>query len=349
MKRNEKKQTDHRFLKHIVFICLIILSCSGITQAKTKLTGQSIMKFLNIGIGAKAAGMGDSFINCASDASIFFWNPAGISILEGNHVFFDQNSWIADINQYSFAYTKSLNRFGSLGFGFTYLDYGKIYGTTIDLVAASAGSFEYIETGLLNVKNYSIGLAYARSISSSFSVGGLIKYVYSGLDKNTLITEDGNRILENNLGAFAIDFGTRFNTGYKDLTFSMALRNFSRETHYPEMIQGFYLPLIFSLGFSVDAFGFLPFIPEDHVFTVAFTGLHPMDFLEKVNLGFEYSFKNSLYVRGGYKINYSLEDMSLGFGYVKKLSDNRSLGFDYSFSNMKFFNAVNRYSLVFSF
>ena len=328
---------------------LIICMFTTLSYGQTRLTAQSIMKFLNLGIGAKYSGMADTYVSKSPDASIVFWNVAGLADVENNSLFFDQNYWFADIKQYSFAYSHSFGPYGIVGISSSVMDYGDIYGTTIDLVAAGSGSFEYVDTGKLNVSNFFVALSYARAISDQFSIGVNMKYAYSDLGNSTVIQNGQTESIANRLGAWAIDLGTWYRTGYKDLSFSMALRNFSREENYPRMEQRYYLPLIFSLGLSVNALQIISEDVSEHTLLVSINGLHPMDYLEKGNLGLEYSYDNRFFLRTGYKINYSLESYSVGLGVRHSLSENMYLVFDYSYAYLRYFSGANRFSLSFSF
>ena len=314
-------------------------------SAQTTFTAQSIMKFLDISVGARAAGMGDAFITNGDDLAVAFWNPAGIAQLEGVHTMVDVNLWISDIHQYSLAASRDLGTYGVVALTFTTMDYGDIYGTTIDLVSAQSGSFEYIETGKVKVSNFAVGLVYARAISDQFSVGGQIRYAYSGLGSNIVQVNGSAESIDNNLGALAFDMGTRFNTKFDDLTFSMSLRNFSSELRYPLMSQGYYLPLVFTLGISIDAGAFIFSDNSIHSLVVSVNGLHPMDYSEKLNFGAEYGFYKEFFVRAGYKINYSVESFSTGFGVRYPLSDAEYLQLDYAFSAMDYFGGVQRVSI----
>jgi hypothetical protein len=333
------------FKKYTVLITLIISVLLGQSEAQTKLSAQSVMKFLNISIGARAAGMGDSFINNGDDISVAFWNPAGIGQINGFNTMVEMNRWISDVSQYSFVASKDIGDLGVFGVTFTMMDYGEIHGTTIDLVSAGSGAFEYIETGNVSVSNFALGLVYARAISNQFSIGGQVRYVYSGLGSNLIQSTGSPEKLDNNLSALAFDLGTRFNTEFKDLTFSMSLRNFSGEVRYPRMSQGYYLPLLFTLGFSIDAAALI--FPENvmHSLVVSVNGLHPMDYSEKMNIGAEYGFQKQFFLRGGYKFNYSIESYSTGIGLRYPISNEEYLQFDYSFSAIKYFNGVHRISI----
>lgn len=323
----------------------LMTSLSAMSLGQTTLTGQAAMKFLNIGIGARAAGMGYSFVTNTDDLGAVFWNPAGIAHLDGTRAFIDVNSWIADIKQFSFAASHDLGDLGVVGLTFTTMDYGEINGTAIELSAASSGSFEYVETGPVKVTNFAAGITYARAISTQFAVGAQVKYAYSGLGSNAIIQSGGQEIIDNTVSTLAFDFGTTFNTGWRDLTFSMSLRNFSREIRYPRMTQGFYLPVVFTLGFAIDAITLIDPGETSHSLVIAVNGQHPTDYLEKASFGAEYSFEHQWFLRAGYKLNYSIEGLSFGLGARIPFSGAESLQFDYAYSVMEYFDGVHRISL----
>lgn len=331
--------------KYNIFILLLLFCVSESLYSQTKLSAQSVMKFLNVGVGARAAGMGDSFITNGDDVSVSFWNPAGIGHLEGFHAMLELNRWISDIQQYSFAASKDLGMYGVVGLTFTILDYGEIYGTTIDLVSAGSGAFEYVETGNVSVSNFALGVIYSRAISNQFSVGAQIRYVYSGLGSNVIQSGSSTQILDNNLSALSFDLGTRFNTEFKDLTFSMSLRNFSREIRYPKMSQGYYLPLVFSIGFSMNAAALVVSDNSPHSVILSVNGLHPMDYSEKMNMGAEYGFNNQFFLRAGYKFNYDIESLSTGIGIRYPISIDEFIQFDYSYSLTDYFSGIHRITI----
>src|SRR5512146_2945577 len=59
--------------------------------------GTASMEFLKIGVGARASGMGESFVAMANDASALFWNPAGIAQFKDNEVIAAHANWLVDI------------------------------------------------------------------------------------------------------------------------------------------------------------------------------------------------------------------------------------------------------------
>jgi len=80
----------------IVAVCLLLpLTAEGaqIFEKVGTLGGQS----LKIGVGARAAAMGDAYVAIADDATAVYWNPAGIARLSGQSVTVNHTAWPADI------------------------------------------------------------------------------------------------------------------------------------------------------------------------------------------------------------------------------------------------------------
>ena len=48
--------------------------------------GTTAAKFLSIGVGSKAVGMGGSYTSIADDATAMYWNPAGLSFHQTKEV-----------------------------------------------------------------------------------------------------------------------------------------------------------------------------------------------------------------------------------------------------------------------
>lgn len=56
-------------------------------------TGSTAANFLNIGPGARAAGMGGAFTAVSEGALATYWNPAGLSTAEGGEIALGHFSW----------------------------------------------------------------------------------------------------------------------------------------------------------------------------------------------------------------------------------------------------------------
>src|SRR5688500_3922781 len=79
--------------------------------------GTSSGTFLKIGVGARATGLGESFVAVANDPSAIYWKPAGIASLQRQEVLLSHVEWPADIRYEHIAYVLPVQRLGgSLGF-----------------------------------------------------------------------------------------------------------------------------------------------------------------------------------------------------------------------------------------
>ena len=77
----------------------------------------------------------------------------------------------------------------------------------------------------------------------------------------------------------------------------MSARNFSNEAQF---VYDIFNSLTFRIGGSMDILSFLPSVNEKHSLEFALEALHPRSYPERVNLGFEYSFRKLGHLRAGY-------------------------------------------------
>src|SRR5262245_48859985 len=97
--RGGLRATGGRELKRATTTILLVgllATSAGATEIFEKV-GTVGVQFLKIGVGARAAAMGEAFTPVADDATALYWNPAGIARIEGNQVSLNHASWPADI------------------------------------------------------------------------------------------------------------------------------------------------------------------------------------------------------------------------------------------------------------
>lgn len=305
-------------------------------HAQLKKVAQTGLQFLKVDMSARAAGMGGAFSMVGEDANAMMYNAAGMTEAENVDIYIARTNWIADISYNAAGIIKNAGNWGTFGLSFRNSDYGEVVGTR---VAGNAQGFE--ETGNLNFGAYAIGGAYARRLSSRFSVGGQIKYAYQHLGSNTL---EGGETVQNQVSGLAYDFGTIYYPGLESLRLGMSLRNFSPQYRYVE--QTFELPLTFRIGFAADVLDF--FDVSNSSLTLAVDALHPRDYTERLHIGAEYWYLDTFAIRGGYKVNYDEESFSLGFGAHQEFGG-IGLKLDYAYSALGIFGTVNRFTLGTSF
>ena len=329
---------DKSIFKVIKFI-IITSFAIGITHTKLNAelikVAQSGYQFLKIDADARAAGMGGAFTLVGSGASSMFYNPAGMAKTTHNLDFFStQTNWLADIRYYSLGITKKLGNLGTVGFSMLSSDYGQITGTRV-----ADNTVGYIETGNVNVEATSLGLSFAKNLTDQFSVGAQIKYVSQNLGI-TLIPDGSEKL--NETDGLAYDFGTIYYPGIKSFCFGMGIRNFSKNFKYED--DSFPLPLTFTMGAALDVMDFLSRFGEDHNLLFEADAVHPIDYSERLNIGWEYGYRKMVFLRSGYKFNHDTESLSFGLGFSLKLSGILTK-VNYSFNDAGDFDPVNRISL----
>ena len=312
-------------------------------QVGLKKLAQSTMNFQLVSISPRASAMGDAYYAVGTGAESIFYNPAGLIESKSTfNVVVDYTQWIADINYIGGAASWNLGNYGAVGISLLSVNYGTIYGTSLDPNTGS--TLGYVDNGTLsNVGAYSFGVSYAKAVSTQFSIGGNIRIAGQNLGENHFT--DGTDV-KNNASKLVFDAGVKYYTGFKNFRFGMAIRNFSsniiREAIYEE------LPLTFTVGTAIDLMDFInPSHSQDDALTLAVDFLHSNNYSERFNIGAEYKFLGMLALRGGYQTNRDLSSYSFGIGLNKSI-DGNEIGVNYSFSKMKIFKNINRLSVEFS-
>jgi hypothetical protein len=325
------------YKRFFVIVALVCFSTMGSVEAQVDLAevGQSTMTFLEVGVSPKAVGMGNAYTTVGDGVQSVFYNPAGLAANSGYNLFVSHTRWIADINYIAGAVSRSLGSFGVVGVNVLTVDYGDIERTLL-LGQADPEGFE--RAGNVDIGAYAIGLSYARQISTQFSMGGQVQFVGQQLGSTQFDTgEQTNRLVKPTL-----NFGVRYDTGYKGFAFGMSMRNFATSAEYEEVSAQ--LPLLFSAGISLDMMEVInPDSDGGSSLIVSSEFLHPNNFSERVNVGGEYSALNGLIaLRGGYQFNRDVAGLTGGFGLAPDVSG-VNLAIDYSYSEMAVFSGVHRF------
>lgn len=307
--------------------------------ATIKKVAQTGLQFLKVDIGARPAGMAGAFTMAGCDANAMFYNPAGMANLKSSFDLFAGNvAWIGGIQYNAAALAKDLGKWGTVGVNAVYCDYGDdIRGTRV-----SSNSKGYEDIGNLDVGAYTAGLAYARSLTNKFTVGGQIKFAQEHLGENILVAN--GPVVENKASGVAYDFGTVFYPGFKSFRLGMSIRNFSNQFKYQQ--NAFQLPLTFTLGFAMDVLDL--FGEHANQLLVEIDAVHPRDYTERINIGAEYELMDMVALRAGYRYNYDEEGLCAGIGLKYTLAG-LGLKFDYAYSDFGVFDAVSRFAIGISF
>jgi hypothetical protein len=320
----------------LLILMIALPACAG----GVKKIAQTGMKWLSIPVGARASAMGGAYTAIANDVSAVFWNPAGVALTDGYHLSLSRTQWIADILVNAGAVSLTDPNWGTFGLCFDVMHWGTFHGTQ-----KINDKPYYVETGDFSPQDWTVGLFYGRRISSQFSFGANIKYIYENLGSTLEGLQDNPRDFTAKMTLFAFDIGTLYYTGFKDLRFGMSLQNFSQEKQY--RIESFPLPLTFKFGVAMDVISLFQTQSAHHV-TLAVDAIHPRDFTERLHVGCEYSYQNKVFLRGGYKTNYDEEGLTVGAGALMEVN-RMAVGIDYSYLFFEHFDPVQMFSFDFKF
>ncbi|MBN2781371.1 MAG: PorV/PorQ family protein [Candidatus Marinimicrobia bacterium] len=331
----------------IIALILIVILCVGFSFAQEyKKIAQTGFQFLSVRSDARANGMAGalSAVECGSAA--IFYNPAALGFMQKTmDVTASYNMWIADIkhNAFSGAFNIANGRYGAIAFSVASVDYGEIEGT--EFWGNDQG---YIETGLIYPTAMQVGIGYAKSLSTKFSVGGQVRWAGQNLGASNVLVEDlqtgSTEIVTraNVANTLAFDFGTFFKTGWKSFVFGMSVRNFSGEVMYEE--ESFQLPLTFTMGVSMDVFDLVENMSDQHSLLVSIDASHPRSYPEYIDIGLEYKLMDAFFVRVGYMGN--RDERGLTFGSGVQVA---GLMIDYSYTPFGIFNNSQSFTLRYSF
>lgn len=338
-------------VKHLAKLVLVYLSPLLFTNAFAQLvskTATTAASFLEIPAGASAIGMGGAYVSVSSDASSLFWNPAGISSINQYEAVLVQTSWIAD-TKYNFAgLVIPLGSLGNIGLSYTSLSMDDMKVRTVE---KPEGTGEYFSAGDL-----AIGISYSRNLSDRFSIGFTGKFIQQ-------------KIWHMSATAFAIDVGTKFRTdlfggmviGASIFNFGTPMQLIGKDTRYfirvddtkqgsndriPTNVEldSWDLPLLFQIGVSTKAIN-----TPDYKLTVALDALRPNNNYESMNVGTELSYKDFLFIRGGYQslfLKNSEGGLTLGIGVnTNMLFSDTIINFDYAYRDFGRLMNVHTFTL----
>ena len=249
-------------------------------QAKVATAGA---QFLEIGVGARAEGMAQTFLATADDATALYYNPAGVALLVQREIVFNHIEYPADINiEYmGFVYPNLLG--GNLGVQFTAL-------TALDMIETTP--YHTSGTGrTFSASDFSGTFTYSRRLTEKFSIGLSAKYI-------------GEFFADKKAHGWGVDIGTLFLTGFKTIRIGMKMANFGPDMSFYEKGGSSYpLPMTFHFGLAGD-----PLNDGLHKLTLSFEGSHPPDNREKFQLGMEYWFASKYALRAGKFIQPTYEE-----------------------------------------
>jgi hypothetical protein len=288
-------------------------------------------QFLKIGCGARGVAMGEAFIAIEGDATSTYWNPAGIATVEGSQFTLNHGSWPAEMSHEYAAYVFSYKFIpGVLGVSATVLQMDPMPETTEYRQEGTGYSFD--------AGSMAFGLTYARMLTDRFSFGATVKWIHEGLADFS-----GETV--------AVDLGTIYNTGFRDIKIGMAFVNMGSGYTLIEDGKESPMPVMFKVG------GAMPLLNlPDHRVLGAVEFNHPPDGAERINAGGEYVYQRfapnfEVAFRAGYRFNRDEEGLTGGFGIkfpfvrIGLINKPSIWSVDYCYSDMGLLESSHKISL----
>lgn len=329
----------------------------SVTAGQFTKVGLSGGQFMKIGVGARGTAMAGAFSALSDDVTSAYWNPAGLA---------DVKKYAADLNT-TFWFAGMQHNFAGM-----VLPISDKFRAAVSFTSFSSGDINITTTekqdgtgGVYNVNDISIGLSFAGYLTEQFSFGVTAKYVQHAFTTMTA-------------GGIVFDIGTKYNTGFNGLLLAFSVSGLGTKQQYDGsgvtqqhtpvsglpvspldmnmLTSSFNLPLVFRAGLGIDMFnGALADKPEtDEDGTVIHKWLVAGDFEtysdvpEQFALGTEYTFREFVSFRAGYRFGH--DQFGLGGGVGLKYDSGDFQGsIDYSINPSVNLGMVNRVGVTLRF
>lgn len=295
--------------------------------------GTSSGTFLRIGVGARAVGLGETFVAVANDPSAIYWNPAGLASLQRREFAASHVDWPAEVDYEHVVLVLPSQKLG----GSVAIQVGVLTAEmdeTTELQPFGTGrTFAYSDVV--------VGAAYARRWTDKLLVGVGAKYLSEDL---------GSQVGGPRLHTVLYDMGSIFYLGLGSIRIATSLSNFgsalkpsgrwiSPVSGESREYDGFDPPLMFRYGLAFE-----PIENPRQRLTTAFEVNQPADNEQLVKAGVEWSWQRTFALRSGYNFRADELKFSGGAGFAGQFRNMRG-NVDYAFTDGGFLGAIHRVTL----
>lgn len=288
------------YIYGIVGLVLLCLFSPASSEASGS-PGDAGALFLRIGMGARAAGMGEAYIAVAEDASSAYWNPAAMAAVLGTNAMLMHNEYIQSVRLEQITLTHETD-YGTIGFGFSGL-----YMDELDRYEDIPSSQPL---GTYPVYDVAVSVGFSRYIFPDVAIGASVKPVYEKID-------------DQSARGVAFDIGVYHVSRIPGVKLAAVVSNLGAPIKFVE--QDFALPRVIKVGGSFERA--VPAVRGGVLLAVDV--LFPNDGDVKEHIGVEYNYSKKLFLRSGFKAGYESYGSTFGLGVAY-----RNLSLDYGFMLM---------------
>jgi len=320
----------------IVFLGIAFSQYRDIPDVVTKVA-TTAGNWLKLETGARGVGMAGAMVAAGTGVSAITYNPASIGFIKGSELYYSKTNYLAGISHSSMAYGTQVTPTDFIAFHLFSFNSGKMDVTNAFFPDGTGEEFDV--TGL------SVRGTYSKILTDRLKFGVSIKYI-----RETIYTTA--------MQTFAVDLGSNFDTGIYGIVLGMSVSNFGPDVQFSgeglekqvadtlsvdgtlsKLTDEFPLPMSFRVGIKKDVFN-----NSIHKLTVAMDGVNPVDYVVTGNLGLEYSWLETAYVRGGTHLNHDTASITVGAGI--KIGN---IFVDYAYANYGVLENTNQFGLRFGF
>lgn len=313
-------------MKKLILISVVIFSVKIVTGTINEYAGNSSAQFLKIVSGTRSAGMANSVTSVGGTVESVFYNPAGIAgigCIDNIELNVNYARLFEGVNYISIVEGMAMPKIGSIAVGFA----GLLYGDFPVMAQNRSGELK-ISEGSIGASGFLFQFSYSREIKEipSVSIGCSAKMVIM-----TLGEESGTGI--------GFDIGMLSILMERRLGLGIAFQNIIA-TRLTVMEKGYSQPSAIKIGSSYKILDI-----NYHTGLIAVDAVKESDDNFKINTGFEYGFKDSLYIRIGYQIGNDLTGLTSGAG-ANLITKNRHIRIDYAFLPYAKLGTSHRFGLT---
>ncbi|TNE71882.1 type IX secretion system outer membrane channel protein PorV [bacterium] len=231
-----------------IFICVLpfFIVTSQTAHAQVGITG---VPFLQIEPDSRAAGMGNSNVAIADNASAIFWNPAGLAFQKGSQLSITHANWLPNFDAglfYDYLVGKYyIDGLGTFAGHITFLNLGEQVQT--DEIGNEIGKFSSYD--------FAVGASYGFDITPDFAIGIGTRFIYSNLVPEG--TETSAQVQASAGTSLAFDLGFLYKSpifmlgeNKANINFGLNASNIGTAIQYTDEQQKDPLPTMLRAGFA---------------------------------------------------------------------------------------------------
>ena len=327
----------------ILAIGLAILAFGGAAADDDVGAGQATLSWLEISCDVRDAAMGGTGALSGGDAASASENPAGLVGVSRTAASVSRVQWIADMTVSDFAFAYRVGGLGVVALTIRSMDYG-----SFQFTARSDNTDGYVDlapSDVGDVAGYSLGIAGGSRVTERLSVGCGLEYARDRLGRAAVEGASGDAVMD----AVLFDAGTRYRTGWRDVTLSMAAANIGLRQSASNGDAAYLPPVVLRAGMSADVIRAAGVPDGPFRLETRFQWTEALDAHAEQRAGAElrYDASPSLFaaLRSGYAWR-AQEGLSFGIGVGGRFSGT-SAAFSYTYTDFgSVLGGANRFGLT---